>query len=911
MATNIELYKGLKITDPPPNRDGGELIIDNFKYIADNLEILNGDYVSKSNVTQIIDGKKTFSDLNVNYINANELLATDSSGKIVSSNIAVSNIVYRTYVDNATAALDERITNLEETYITEAESSDISGYLQYQIDAIVLSGGVSNFLQLTDSPNSYVGSEGKAVLVKMDQSGLEFAEVGDPYLRTEMVNITGDLTDRITSIEINYTTRTETADVSAYLQNQINAVPLSAYTTRTETADVSAYLQNQINSIEQESTIVLGGNGIEVLESISNVYTVSVSSEYVLFTELQTLSGGLVTLQNAYNNGNIINLYDARSFVINSSGGSNGLTVYGNGNVTTDGLLTVNNSAYISDELVVDDALSVAQTDQGSVNNNYIYYYNSTLLGAVTNDTIVYESNVLADEIHARASQSYENVIKTRQVFYGTVINSPISGQSKFDDYVIYNDQYGNLKFDKCNYSSTTTRESMRDYENILTLFGPTLTSTPGYYNFSNILGPFGRRLRDSKNYRNWTLSSGSLTGEDRDYLRVEPPDSPFTQGYYNCGIKGDSSQRGVGVYTTGGGVQADILFDVYIPNTGEFLLDCDVVATWNRFAASEELRYGGFEFRISGSGIAQYARVDNTGVSISQARTWLTDTTAPSSAKSHFSYTWFGLTPGVHTVTVKYNNTASSIIPPPSGMTRGTNMRNTNVAIYNLLTNSEYPLDPTSEYRGIKTPNVYVSTLTAGPSGNFLTWNGDGRIIDGGKSISILDTFSTISAVSNISGYLQDQINSVNVLGGNGIQVIESPTNTFTVAVSSDYALTSYVNSTSANSYTQSINYVNNLLPRSYVNDVISTSVIDSVAASATNSANWTVSVSGSTGLRTSNILAITDGSTVEYAESSTPSIGDTSNLDLISDINAGYLRLVALSMAGSWNVKAIRVSP
>lgn len=177
------------------------------------------------------------------------------------------------------------------------------------------------------------------------------------------------------------------------------------------------------------------------------------------------------------------------------------------------------------------------------------------------------------------------------------------------------------------------------------------------------------------------------------------------------------------------------------------------------------------------------------------------------------------------------------------------------------------------------------------------------------GKILPSSIDISTISTTGDVSN-LQTQIDSINVQGLNGIQVVESPINTFTIAVSSDYALTSYVNSASANSYSQSVSYVNNLVPRSYINGINSTSVIDSIAISSNNSACWIVSVSGGSGLRTSQIIAITDGSNIEYAESSTPSIGTTSDLDLISDINAGQMRLVAMASAGIWNVKSIRIS-
>jgi hypothetical protein len=69
---------------------------------------------------------------------------------------------------------------------------------------------------------------------------------------------------------------------------------------------------------------------------------------------------------------------------------------------------------------------------------------------------------------------------------------------------------------------------------------------------------------------------------------------------------------------------------------------------------------------------------------------------------------------------------------------------------------------------------------------------------------------------VANVSGNLQSQINSINVIGGSGIQVIESPSNIFSVSISGSYATTSYVISASANSYNQTISYVQRYTPLS-----------------------------------------------------------------------------------------------
>jgi hypothetical protein len=74
---------------------------------------------------------------------------------------------------------------------------------------------------------------------------------------------------------------------------------------------------------------------------------------------------------------------------------------------------------------------------------------------------------------------------------------------------------------------------------------------------------------------------------------------------------------------------------------------------------------------------------------------------------------------------------------------------------------------------------------------GKPLTVDSNGNIVSTQWSI-------TSSDVANISGQLQSQINSIDIKGDSGIQIVESPTNTFTVSISGSYAST--VNLTAGN---------------------------------------------------------------------------------------------------------------
>ena len=58
---------------------------------------------------------------------------------------------------------------------------------------------------------------------------------------------------------------------------------------------------------------------------------------------------------------------------------------------------------------------------------------------------------------------------------------------------------------------------------------------------------------------------------------------------------------------------------------------------------------------------------------------------------------------------------------------------------------------------------------------------------------------------------------------------------------------------------------------------------------------------------MRAGTIMAVTNGSTVEFTETSTLDIGNTSMVTLSADINAGNVRLLALSPSGTWTIRTL----
>lgn len=102
-------YKGLLITSPEPSEEGGQLIITDFKLVADRLEVvdqkvatletitevLSGNFDNVVNLTdeQTIVGEKTFIDLKLSGIIDQHVLIVDSSGQVIDSGYTISDII--------------------------------------------------------------------------------------------------------------------------------------------------------------------------------------------------------------------------------------------------------------------------------------------------------------------------------------------------------------------------------------------------------------------------------------------------------------------------------------------------------------------------------------------------------------------------------------------------------------------------------------------------------------------------------------------------------------------------------------------------------------------------------------------------------------------------------------------------
>jgi len=80
----------------------------------------------------------------------------------------------------------------------------------------------------------------------------------------------------------------------------------------------------------------------------------------------------------------------------------------------------------------------------------------------------------------------------------------------------------------------------------------------------------------------------------------------------------------------------------------------------------------------------------------------------------------------------------------------------------------------------------------------------------------------------------------------------------------------------------------------------------VASVAIATYDAAFFDFVIKNGTNLRAGTVFAVHDGTNVEFTETSTQDLGDTSDVDLTVDINSGNLRLLATTTSDNWSVKA-----
>jgi len=85
------------------------------------------------------------------------------------------------------------------------------------------------------------------------------------------------------------------------------------------------------------------------------------------------------------------------------------------------------------------------------------------------------------------------------------------------------------------------------------------------------------------------------------------------------------------------------------------------------------------------------------------------------------------------------------------------------------------------------------------------------------------------------------------------------------------------------------------------------STANIASFSTSSYTAAFFDYVATSGTNARAGSVFTVWNGNNVEYAETSTNDIGNTSNLLLSASVSAGAIRLQGTSLSGSWSVKTL----
>jgi hypothetical protein len=84
-----------------------------------------------------------------------------------------------------------------------------------------------------------------------------------------------------------------------------------------------------------------------------------------------------------------------------------------------------------------------------------------------------------------------------------------------------------------------------------------------------------------------------------------------------------------------------------------------------------------------------------------------------------------------------------------------------------------------------------------------------------------------------------------------------------------------------------------------------VSNQVIAQVAVASYDAAHFDYIIKDGTNYRTGTVLAVWDGSSIEYTETSTNDIGDTSGATFVTDISGGNARLKFSVTSGTWTVR------
>jgi hypothetical protein len=98
-----------------------------------------------------------------------------------------------------------------------------------------------------------------------------------------------------------------------------------------------------------------------------------------------------------------------------------------------------------------------------------------------------------------------------------------------------------------------------------------------------------------------------------------------------------------------------------------------------------------------------------------------------------------------------------------------------------------------------------------------------------------------------------------------------------------------------------------NGLLSTASTTSATTTTTIASLAVATYTAGFFDYSIKNGTNVRAGTVVATHDGTNVEFNETSTVDLGDTSDVTLSVDISSGDMRLRATTTSSTWTIKAL----
>jgi hypothetical protein len=99
------------------------------------------------------------------------------------------------------------------------------------------------------------------------------------------------------------------------------------------------------------------------------------------------------------------------------------------------------------------------------------------------------------------------------------------------------------------------------------------------------------------------------------------------------------------------------------------------------------------------------------------------------------------------------------------------------------------------------------------------------------------------------------------------------------------------------------------NVYIRSFENSNINIgqNIVGEIPTTDGNGANLEYLIKSNSNYRVGNIMTVWDGSSIQYSETTTMDLGNTSGIQLSTDISGGQVRLIATSDAVGYTVKVL----